>query len=67
MRGIGVPSTRDQRRRKEKEQVEKVTLLLYHSLAHLPDKPTQQFLTQWYYLHETVPHHPWSLCCRRRR
>ncbi|MEM6965505.1 MAG: hypothetical protein AAF573_12110, partial [Bacteroidota bacterium] len=32
MQGISVPSTRDQRSRKEKEQVENVKLLLNHSL-----------------------------------
>ncbi|MEM6966650.1 MAG: hypothetical protein AAF573_17935 [Bacteroidota bacterium] len=35
MRGIGVPSTRDQRSRKEKEQVENVKLLLNHSSVTL--------------------------------
>ncbi|MEM6964567.1 MAG: hypothetical protein AAF573_07370, partial [Bacteroidota bacterium] len=33
MQGISVPSTRDQRSRKEKEQVENVKLLLNHSLV----------------------------------
>ncbi|MEM6965801.1 MAG: hypothetical protein AAF573_13620 [Bacteroidota bacterium] len=35
MRGIGVPSTRDQRSRKEKEQVKNVKLLLNHSLDEI--------------------------------